>query len=96
MFELQDFLVAADGVGGNATLAITSNRSGLTARTGRVARWFARFRTAENDAVARRFADALCRRYGTELTRRTFALTGFGENLSNGKPLACPHGRASG
>lgn len=87
MFELQDFLVAADGVGGNATLAITSNRSGLTARTGRVARWFARFRTAENDVVARRFVDALCRRYGMELTRRTFALTGFGENLSNGKPL---------
>lgn len=87
MFDVQSFLNSVQQADDRATLTLMPNRRDLAVRSGRVAQWFARFRTVENNLIAGRFVNALSQQYGLELTARVVRDTGFAETLARSRPL---------
>ncbi|MCY4564872.1 MAG: hypothetical protein OXE40_10400 [Gammaproteobacteria bacterium] len=87
MIDVQSFLVAAGHANGDATLALDFDRQGVTARSGRVARWLAHIRKVENRALAERFVDALVERYGEDPAAAAAATTGLARTRARGTAL---------
>ena len=87
MSELEGFRSLAATVRANTQVGLSSDRSGIVPRTGRLARWIGRFRAGENRAVAARFVASLRTRYGRELADHMLVSSGLDRVLTTSRPL---------
>ena len=89
--SLGSFSGATAGVHRDASVSLRAGGNGVAIRSGRVARWVARFRTSENRAVAHKFAASLRQRYGTEVSDQVMRGSGLDRHAARGKPLRARH-----
>ena len=87
MSEIGGFRSATAGVHRDASVSLRAGGNGVAVRSGRVARWVARFRTAENRAVAHKFAASLRRSYGAEVSDQVMRGSGLDRVAAHGRPL---------
>lgn len=94
MIDLDRFQNTAGASRGDAPIALADNKTGVTVRTGRVARWLSNFRAAENRDVAAHFVVSLRSRFGGEVSEQALRSTGLDQSLTRGKPLRARHVQA--
>ncbi len=94
-FNAQSFRALVGGVDGSATLAFTRNQAreatGITANSRLIARFIARFRTAENNQLTDRFIGALRQQFGQSLTDSVITSSSLSSELGRGNPLRARH-----
>ena len=70
MTTLDCFNRVAAVTGDNDQLTVTADRAGVTARSGRLARWIRNLQASANRRTASLFIESLRNRFGDELTDR--------------------------
>ena len=91
MIGLQFFqdqaIASALHLGSRSAIRLTTDQDGLAVRSGPLASWIARFRTAENRAVTQDFLESLRSRFGDEVSRVAFETDSSRSRLPGRKPL---------
>ena len=85
--RLEIFHRTAQLARGDAQIALTADNTGVTVRSGRIARWIGKFRRSGNQEAARHFVDALRERYGKEVANHVVRSTGLDPAIARGRPL---------
>ncbi len=84
---LTGFVDATREVRGDSHVALSQDKTGVTAKGGRVVRWAGHFRSDANRLATAAFADSLRSRYGGELAGLALKSAGLDRTSGSGKPL---------
>ncbi|MCY4565685.1 MAG: hypothetical protein OXE40_14570 [Gammaproteobacteria bacterium] len=87
MTELTQLLRAATAAADAAQLAFGADKSTVTTRTGRVARWIGNIKKKENREISGRFLAGLRETYGGQIAADLVERFGIGRLAATGRPL---------
>ena len=87
MIELENFHRAAQAARGDAHIVLSADKTGVTTRSGRIARWIGKFRRSGNHDTTSRFVELLRERYGRDVVDHLVESTRMGQAMGRGKPL---------
>ena len=93
MIDIDAFNGLAQAHNGRRVFKLSADGLGVTTRSGRMGRWAARFKSADNRAVSRVFAESLVTRYGDEASKVALQQNSFDQRLTSGKRLRIRHVR---
>ena len=93
MVGIERFHNVAQTARAEAPITLTGDRTGVTVRSGRIARWIGSLSASRNRDVADRFAQSLTNHYGAELSSHALRSAGLDRMLSSGRPLRARHVR---
>ena len=93
MIDIDAFNGLAQAHNGRRVFKLSADGLGVTTRSGRMGRWAARFKSSDNRAVSRVFAESLVTRYGDEASKVALQQNSFDQRLTSGKRLRIRHVR---